>query len=98
MTSTQRHTYRTTDNYDDDCNRYVLKRVDNPQIDKYREVVLRLFVRSEKGTVKKQEIKEAIKTALNEEISPGNYKKVLSEFAVCKGNIWCFKVPIQSSN
>jgi hypothetical protein len=70
---------------------YVLKALDAQQIDKYRDVILKLFVA--KNSVKKAEIKAEIKSKLSEDVTMAQCEKVLKEFAVCKGSLWTFKVP-----
>jgi hypothetical protein len=70
---------------------YVLKALDAQQIDKYRDVMLKLFVT--KNSVKKAEIKAELKSKLGEDVTMAQCDKILKEFAVCKGSLWTFKVP-----
>eukprot|EP01027_Heterolobosea_sp_BB2_P004544 GEZU01006959.1.p1 GENE.GEZU01006959.1~~GEZU01006959.1.p1 ORF type:complete len:281 (-),score=105.41 GEZU01006959.1:88-930(-) len=70
-------------------NSYVLKTLGDPDVDKYRDVLLDLF--QAKKTLKRAEIMKEVQDRLNVEIPPNVYSKILKEIAISKGGTWVAK-------
>jgi len=69
---------------------YYAKSLNNPSMDKFRDVVLEVFAKQ--ISLKKQDIKEhAMKKLGGEDIPQQNYIKILKEIAYCKNTQWIFK-------
>jgi len=70
-------------------NSYFLKTLNNPEIDKYRDVVIETF--ANQVSLKKADIREAAQKKLGHDIPAKDYHKILKELAYCKGANWIFK-------
>ena len=70
-------------------NCYFRKSLNNPEVDKWRDVVIGIF--KTKLSTKKKDVLDATKAALGEEIPAAVYQKVMKELAYSKGTTWIFK-------
>lgn len=68
---------------------WYLKSTGQPQLDRYRDVVLRAF--ADRIALKKSDLQGYAQRLLGEPIPPHLYQRLLREFAYPKGNQWIFK-------
>lgn len=73
-------------------NVYVLKSGDNPALDPFRRVIIKLFQEKESNAkLRKHEIKEAVKSELKREISDSEYNQVLKGLCVSNNGAWLLR-------
>jgi len=69
-------------------NAYVLRSIGDPQADKYRQVLIEIFLQR-LGTSRKA-VEDALQAQLNEK-APERVDQALQEFAYHKNSVWIFK-------
>lgn len=69
---------------------FVLKQLNNPSVDKYRNAILQLFMKHSK--LKKSDIQKALEDNFLS-ISNSMYNNILHEFAIFKDQFWHLKEP-----
>ncbi|KAJ6828937.1 DNA-directed RNA polymerase III subunit RPC5-like isoform X1 [Iris pallida] len=73
-------------------NVYVLKSGDNPALDPFRRVIIKLFQEKEPNAkLRKHEIKEAVKSELKREITDSEYNQVLKGLCVSSNGAWLLR-------
>ncbi|GJQ13254.1 hypothetical protein GpartN1_g5045.t1 [Galdieria partita] len=70
---------------------FILKQLNNPSVDKYRNAILRLFMKNAK--LKKSDIIKALEENFSSTISNSMYNTILHEFAIFKDQSWHLKEP-----
>ncbi|EME29661.1 uncharacterized protein Gasu_28850 [Galdieria sulphuraria] len=70
---------------------FILKHLNNPSVDKYRNAILRLFMKYSK--LKKSDIVKALEDTFSSSISNSMYNTILHEFATFKDQSWHLKEP-----
>ncbi|KAA8499707.1 DNA-directed RNA polymerase III subunit RPC5 [Porphyridium purpureum] len=72
---------------------YILKRLNNPHLDKYRDILLELFVKHEK--VRRAMAREAMEASeLGEDVPDQIYVRIMKDFADSRGSAWSIKTPV----
>lgn len=68
---------------------YVLRHAASEEIDKFRDVVIRLF--SSQESVRRADVKAACLSELGESLPQNMYSKLMKELATSRNNVWTFK-------
>jgi hypothetical protein len=65
---------------------YVRKSIGDPTVDKFRDIIIDMFI--EKGTLKKDEIREKVIEKLKTPLTPAVYATITKELAIQSGVSW----------